>query len=68
MGSRHWTGNLVFSGTQGGARGQCYLQVILVNEEPSTIGATGRYEDSLVKEKGQWKFSSRLLTMDAERV
>ena len=64
---RHWNGNLYLESLENGeVRGRCYL--IAYNGNPGelpTIADCGVYEDKLVKINGQWKFSSRILRMDA---
>lgn len=61
---RHWTTNYVIDETAEGARGACYLALFDVTKTPRTVSLSGRYEDTLVKEGGRWKFKSRLLHLD----
>ena len=64
---RHWNGNLYLELMENGeVWGRCYL--IAYNGNPGelpSIADCGIYEDKLVKINGNWKFSSRILKMDA---
>lgn len=44
------------------ARGVCYLDLRMIREGRSLVGA-GSYEDAYAIEDGRWKFSSRRLAM-----
>ena len=64
---RHWNGSLHLQKLPDGTvRGRCYLHGY--NGEPGKIpeiADVGVYEDTLVKEGGEWKFARRLISMDA---
>lgn len=45
-------------------RAQCYLAVFLVKDGTSRLLAPGRYDCTLVREDGQWRFQNRLVVMD----
>jgi hypothetical protein len=65
---RHWNGSLHLEAAGPGAvRGRCYL--VAYNGERSelpAIGDVGVYDDKVVKcADGKWRFSRRLLVMDA---
>ncbi|GEL17244.1 nuclear transport factor 2 family protein [Pseudonocardia asaccharolytica] len=56
---QHWVGNTVLTRTEGNAvRARSYLTVVLVGEH-AEVRAAGEYDDLLVKESGEWRFTSR---------
>lgn len=65
--ARHWTNNLVIEAAEGGASGTCYLMLLRLGdgEKPTSILTTGIYRDSLAKQSGEWKFTSRKVVADA---
>ncbi len=64
---RHWNSGLYLERIDDQTiRGRCYLQAY--NGQPGKLpelADVGSYEDTLVKEEGQWKFARRVITMDA---
>jgi hypothetical protein len=64
---RHWNSGLYLEPLNHSAiRGRCYLQAY--NGEPGQLPElvdVGTYEDTLVKEAGEWCFAKRVITMDA---
>lgn len=42
-----------------------YYFVVGTTEQPPAIGATGGYDDELVRVDGQWRFARRTHTVDA---
>ena len=64
---RHWNTNLVLTGTKEGADGSVYLMLWDIGNKPQTIVVTGIYEDKLVKTKGGWRFTSRVVKPDPAR-
>ncbi|MGI8926089.1 MAG: nuclear transport factor 2 family protein [Tepidiformaceae bacterium] len=68
MKARHWTNNLVVEGALGGATGTCYLLLYRVaddRKEPPSLVTSAIYSDTLAKDAGAWRFSSRTVTPDA---
>lgn len=64
--ARHWINNLVIEADGAGARGKCYLILLRLKEgEPATMMATATYNDTLVKDDGNWTFASRTVVADA---
>lgn len=63
--ARHWINNLVIEGDENGARGTCYLMLLLLAEGKANILTTGIYTDRLVRDGGAWKFASRSVAGDA---
>lgn len=55
-GIRHWNNNHVIEGDGDKATHTCYLMLLRPEADPAF---TSRYEDSLVKVNGQWKFAHR---------
>ncbi|MEO6398843.1 MAG: nuclear transport factor 2 family protein [Tepidiformaceae bacterium] len=65
---RHWTNNLLLDGDAKLASGTCYLMLLRLSpgeRPPATILATAVYNDELVNEGGEWRFSKRTVTTDA---
>ncbi|MEX2373109.1 MAG: nuclear transport factor 2 family protein [Dehalococcoidia bacterium] len=60
-GSRHWNNNLVIEGDGDAATMHCYL-ILVRNKEVVT---TARYEDTLRRVDGAWRFASRRVVPDA---
>ena len=68
MKARHWVNNLVIDADGDGARGSCYLMLLRLTpgeQPPATSLVTAIYNDTLVKENGAWRFSSRTVAIDA---
>ena len=65
--ARHWTNNLIVEGAPGGAKGTCYLALLMLGggEKPTAIATTGVYNDTLAKGEDGWRFTSRSVTGDA---
>ena len=61
---RHWTGNHLLQGDGATATHTCYWMTVQVADGQLAVGATGRYEDDLVKTAGTWKFQRRRLHTD----
>ncbi|MCC7366154.1 MAG: nuclear transport factor 2 family protein [Dehalococcoidia bacterium] len=64
---RHWTNNLVIEDAGDGAKGTCYLALLLLGgpEKGTSFLTTGIYNDELVRTDGGWRFKSRAVTPDA---
>ena len=65
--ARHWTNNLVVEADGDGAKGACYLLLLRLTpgeQPPASIISTAIYHDTLTKEGGAWKFSSRSVSGD----
>jgi len=68
MKARHWVNNLVIDADGDGARGSCYLMLLRLTpgeQPPATSLVTAIYNDTLAKENGAWRFSSRSVAVDA---
>jgi DNA-binding GntR family transcriptional regulator len=63
--ARHWTNNLVLDADGDGAKGTCYLMLLMLAEGKANILTTGIYTDQLVRDGGAWKFASRSVAGDA---
>lgn len=64
-GSRHWIDNLVVEGEGDEATARCYLQLLKTGGgEPVALVATARYEDTLRRIAGVWRFASRTVVLD----
>jgi 3-phenylpropionate/cinnamic acid dioxygenase small subunit len=61
---RHFITNMIIDVTGDTGRAQCYLAVFLVKGGASRLLAPGRYDCTLVREDGQWRFQNRLVVMD----
>lgn len=64
-GTRHFTLNEVVEGDGDKGTMRSYYFVVGTNDAPPAIGASGSYEDELVKVDGKWRFSKRVHTVDA---
>ncbi len=66
---RHWNSGLYLEPIDAHTiRGRCYLHAY--NGEPQhhpELADVGVYEDTLIKEDGEWRFAKRIVTMDASR-
>ena len=66
---RHWNSGLYLEYVDGETiRGRCYLHGY--NGDPGQhpeLADVGVYEDTLVKENGEWRFAQRVISMDASR-
>lgn len=63
-GMRHSITNLILRGHDDGATGQAYLSTYRATAEGHQVILTGRYEDTLRRVDGLWKFASRTMTPD----
>lgn len=64
-GSRHWNNNVVIEGDGDQATTRCYLQLLKTGgSEPATLVTTAKYEDSLRRVNGAWRFASRTVVPD----
>jgi ketosteroid isomerase-like protein len=64
MGLRHVVTNVVVDVDGDAATSSSYLQ-ILVAGPPPTAMMSGRYEDTLRRVDGRWRFAERVMTPDA---
>lgn len=62
---RHWNTNLRILPSQDGASASVFLMLLDVGTKPSSIVATGMYNDTLVKTASGWRFKTRQTKMDA---
>ena len=64
-GSRHWNTNVIIEGDGDQATMRCYLQLLKTGGgEPATIVTTAKYEDTLRRVDGAWRFVSRTVVRD----
>lgn len=61
-GARHWNNNMVIEGDGDQATLACYLMLMRGGQ----VVTTARYEDTLRREDGQWRFASRRVVPDAQ--
>jgi uncharacterized protein (TIGR02246 family) len=66
-GGRHVVSNVHVSGEGDDANVRMYLQVFLTagGAERTTLLLSGRYDDTVRRENGTWRFVSRVMTADA---
>lgn len=64
---RHVATNLVIDGDGDHATLKAYVQMYLMSGDPAqqVIMAAGKYDDTLIKEGGAWKFVRRNFTADS---
>ena len=62
---RHWNTNLRILPSKDGASASVFLMLLDVGTKPSSIVATGMYNDTLVKTASGWRFKTRQTKMDA---
>jgi ketosteroid isomerase-like protein len=64
---RHVATNLVIDGDGDQATLKAYVQMYIMSGDPAqqVIAAAGKYDDTLVKEAGTWKFVRRNFTADS---
>ena len=64
---RHVATNLVIDGDGDNATLKAYVQMYVLAGDPpqQIIAAAGKYDDTLVKEDGTWKFVRRNFTVDS---
>ncbi len=64
-GSRHWVNNVLIDGEGDEASISCYLQLLKTGGgEPATLVTTARYQDTLRRVEGAWRFTSRTVVRD----
>ncbi len=63
---RHITTNMVIEGDGDKATIKAYVQVFTLQGEPprQSVSTCGRYEDSLVRADGEWRFTERIFSSD----
>lgn len=61
-GARHWNNNLVIEGDGDQATLTCYLLLMRANQ----VVTSARYQDTLRKVDGHWKFASRKVVPDTQ--
>ena len=64
-GTRHFSANEVVTVDGDHATMRSYYFVVGTTEHPPAIGATGGYDDELVRTDGRWRFTRRVHTVDA---
>jgi len=66
---QHWNGNIIVEGDASGASAMSYLAMVgrVKDSDALTIVAQGWYNDTLEKEDGEWKFSTRRISFDTPR-
>ena len=64
-GTRHCTINEVVEGDGDRATMRSYYFVVGTDDPSPTMGATGGYDDELVRVDGQWRFARRIHSVDA---
>jgi hypothetical protein len=64
-GAQHWTNNHIVEGDGEQATHTCYLNLIRTSTGANSV-ITGRYNDSLKKIDGQWRFTERTVSPDAK--
>jgi hypothetical protein len=64
---RHIATNLVIDGDGDHATLKAYIQMYMMSGDPAqqVIAAAGKYDDTLIKESGTWKFLRRNFTADS---
>jgi ketosteroid isomerase-like protein len=64
---RHVATNLVIDGDGDHATLKAYVQMYVISGDPpaQVIAAAGKYDDTLLKEDGTWKFVRRTFTIDS---
>jgi hypothetical protein len=61
---RHANSNLLYTPTDTGARGTCYLILLDIGVRPAAIAMTGVYDDVIVRTPRGWRFTSRTVRID----
>jgi uncharacterized protein (TIGR02246 family) len=64
---RHIAHNIVIEGDGDKATLKAYIQMFIMSGEPGqqVVATSGKYNDTLVKENGSWKFTERVFTADS---
>lgn len=63
-GMRHSVTNLVLQGHDDGATGRAYLLAYRATADGHQVVLTGRYEDTLRRVEGLWRFATRKMVPD----
>ena len=63
-GLRHFTVNIISEINGDEATSRSYLQLTRTETKGAQIIFTGRYEDTLIKREGKWRFQSRKFIQD----
>jgi uncharacterized protein (TIGR02246 family) len=63
---RHITTNMIIDGEGDKATIKAYVQVFTLQGDPPSqqVSTCGRYEDSLVRTNGEWRFTERIFSSD----
>ena len=61
-GARHWNNNMIIEGDGDAASLRCYLLLVRGGQ----VVTSARYEDTLRKVDGQWRFASRRVVPDSQ--
>ena len=67
---RHIAHNIVVDGDGDKATLKAYIQMFILTGDPGqpgqqVVATSGKYNDTLVKENGSWKFTQRVFTADS---
>jgi hypothetical protein len=62
--TRHWIGQLLIESHPDGAKSASYIVAMNISISPATLIRTGTYDDVLSRGCGEWKFKSKILTLD----
>jgi uncharacterized protein (TIGR02246 family) len=64
---RHIAHNIVIEGDGDKATLKAYIQMFILSGEPGqqVVATSGKYNDTLIKENGSWKFTERVFTADS---
>ena len=67
VGRRHRTGSYLLTPTVDGAKGRAYYVLLDVTTRPSTVTATGYYDDEFVRTSDGWRIKRRTIHPDVAR-
>lgn len=67
-GGRHFVANLILTPQPGMVKASSYLLLMDARYSPPRIVETAIYDDTIVKEKGQWKFKRRVNWRDDDDI
>jgi SnoaL-like domain len=64
--ARHWTGNLVLTGTEQGAEATSYVMFMQIDPQTRqrSITLSGVHRDRFVRTAGGWRFQQRTIVAD----
>ena len=68
VGRRHRTGSYLLTPTADGAKGRAYYVLLDVTTRPSTVTATGYYDDEFVRTSDGWRIKRRTIHPDVASV